>query len=85
MNQEYRDYIWDWPEYWELSCKYEDTCCHSDSIEVSPFNAGVVSADHRIKLKEFENKDISGNWKKKNMEHEGDNYTNSDWCFWYSN
>ena len=19
------------------------------------------------------------------MEHEGDNYTNCDWCFWYSN
>ena len=23
-----------------------------------------------------------GNWK--TMEHEGDNYTNRDWCFWYS-
>ena len=21
---------------------------------------------------------------KKTMEHEGDNYTNYDWCFWYS-
>ena len=21
----------------------------------------------------------------KTMEHEGDNYTNCDWCFWYSN
>ena len=22
--------------------------------------------------------------KKKTMEHKGDNYTNRDWCFWYS-
>ena len=22
---------------------------------------------------------------KKTMEHEGDNYTNCDWCFWDSN
>ena len=22
---------------------------------------------------------------KKTMEHEGDNYTNQNWCFWYSN
>ena len=26
---------------------------------------------------------LLGNWKI--MEHEGDNYTNCDWCFWYSN
>ena len=45
-------------------------------------------ADRRIKLNECEKKD----WYldlvrelKKNMEHEGDNYTNRDWCFWYSN
>ena len=40
-----------------------------------------VSADHRIKLKENE-KTLLGNWK--TVEHESDNYTNCDWCFWYS-
>ena len=25
---------------------------------------------------------LLGNWK--TMDHEGDNYTNRDWCFWYS-
>ena len=23
-------------------------------------------------------------WNWKTMEHEGDNYTNGDWCFWYN-
>ena len=47
----------------------------------------AVSTDHRIKLKECENKDkyLDLAWElKKTMEHEGDNYTNRDWCFWYS-
>ena len=47
----------------------------------------AVLADHRIKLKECEKKDkyldLAMNWKK-TMEHEGDNYANCDWCFWYS-
>ena len=47
----------------------------------------AVPADHRIKLKEYEKKDkyldLSRELKK-TMEHEGDNYNNHDWCFWYS-
>ena len=47
----------------------------------------AVPADHRIKLKECEKKistsTLLGNWKNY-MEHESDNYTNHDWCFWYS-
>ena len=46
----------------------------------------AVPADHRIKLKECEKKDkylVLGRElkKKQTMEHEGDNYTNCDWCF----
>ena len=44
-------------------------------------------ADHWIKLKESEKKDKYHDLArelKKIMEHEGDNYTNRDWCFWYS-
>ena len=37
----------------------------------------AVSADPWIKLKECEKKD-------KTVEHAGDNYTNRNWCFWYS-
>ena len=29
--------------------------------------------------------DLARELKKQTMEHEGDNYTNRDWCFWYSN
>ena len=44
---------------------------------------------YRINLKEYENR---GKYqelarelkKKKTMEHEGDNYTNRYWCFWYN-
>ena len=45
----------------------------------------AVSADHKIKLKEIEKKDKYFDLArelKKTMEHEDDNYTNSDWCFW---
>ena len=48
----------------------------------------AVPADHRIKLKESEKKDkyldLAREFKK-NMEHEGDDYTNCDWYVWYSN
>ena len=48
----------------------------------------AVTADHRIKLKECEKKDKYLDFAtelKKTMEHVGDNYTNCNWCFWYSN
>ena len=47
-----------------------------------------VPADHGIKLKESEKKDEYLDLVrelKKPMEHEGDNYTNRDWCIRYSN
>ena len=47
----------------------------------------AVLADHKIKLKESEKKDkyldLAGELKK-TMEHKCDNYTNRDWCSWYS-
>ena len=49
--------------------------------------AFAVPADHRIKLKESEKKDKYLDLDrelKKTMEHEGDNYTNCNWCFWLS-
>ena len=48
----------------------------------------AVPAEHRIKLKECEKKDKYLNLArelKKTVEHAGDNYTNSNWCFWNSN
>ena len=48
----------------------------------------TVPADHRIKLKKFEKKDKYLKLVrdlKKTMEYDGENYTNRDWCFWYSN
>ena len=48
----------------------------------------AVLVDHRIKLKECEKKDKYldlAKELKKTMKHEGDNYTNCDWCFWFSN
>ena len=34
--------------------------------------------------KEYNNNN-NNNKQKKAMEHEGDNYTNCDWCFWHGN
>ena len=48
----------------------------------------AVPADHRIKLKECEKKDKYldlARVLRKTMEHEGDNYTNYNWCVWNSN
>ena len=48
----------------------------------------AVPADHRIKMKKCEKKDKYldlARELKKTMEHEGDNFPNYDWCFWYSN
>ena len=48
----------------------------------------AVPADHRIKLKEHEKRDKYldlARELKKTMEHEGDNYTNREWCLWHGN
>ena len=48
----------------------------------------AVWADLRIKLKECEKKDKYMDLArelKKTMEYEGDNHTNCDWCFCFSN
>ena len=48
----------------------------------------AILADHKIKLKESEKKYEyldHARESKKTMEHEGDDYTNRDWCFRYSN
>ena len=43
----------------------------------------AVLADHRIKLKESEKKYLNlARELKKSVEHEGDNYTNCNWCVW---
>ena len=47
----------------------------------------AVPADHKIKVKESEKKDKYPRPCKgieNTMEHEGDNSTYRDWCFWYN-
>ena len=46
----------------------------------------AVLVVHRVKLKENEKKDkyLDLARELKKLEHESDNYTNCDWCFWYS-
>ena len=47
----------------------------------------VVLADHRVKLKESKKKDKYldlARELKKTVEHESDDYTNCNWCSWYS-
>ena len=48
----------------------------------------AVTADHRIKLKECEKTDKYVDFPrelKKAVEHESDDFSNCDWCFWYNN
>ena len=47
----------------------------------------AVPANHRVKLKESEKKDKYldlARELKKTVEHESDDYTKWNWCFWYS-
>ena len=46
----------------------------------------AVLADRRIKLKESVKKhlNLARELKKKSLKLENDNYTNRDWCLWYS-
>ena len=47
----------------------------------------ALSVANGIKLKKSEKKDMYRKLVKelkKNMEHEGDDFTNRDWCFFYS-
>ena len=37
-------HCFDWPEYWEESWAPEESCCHSDSSERPPVNAGVKNS-----------------------------------------
>ena len=47
----------------------------------------AVPADHSVRLKESEKNDkyLDLVRELKKLEHEKDNYTNCDWCFWYNN
>ena len=48
----------------------------------------VIPADHRIKLKEYEKRDKYldlARELKKTVEHEGDDCTYCNWCFWHGN
>ena len=56
-----------------------------ENLQIVDFS---VPTDHRIKLKECETRDKYLDFareSKKTMEHEGDNYTNGDWCLWHGN
>ena len=44
----------------------------------------AAPADHRIKLKDSEKKEKYLDLARELKKYEGDNYTNQDWCFWYS-
>ena len=44
----------------------------------------AIPAEDKVKLKENEIKDKYLDLEK-TVEHEGDNYTNCDWYFWYIN
>ena len=37
-------HCWNQPEYWEKSWKPKEICCHLESSEISPANAGVKNS-----------------------------------------
>ena len=76
----------------QISARKPDLIIISNKKKKKKKNCKIVNfsvpADHRIKLKECEKKDKyidPARELKKPVEHESDNYTNCNWCFWYSN
>ena len=89
-------YYLDQPEYYEESGKLEETCSRSNSSEKPSDNAcrknsqnnnnNNVTADHRVKLKEFKKRvkylDLVRELNK-TVEPESDDYTNCNWGSWH--
>ena len=62
---DHRNYcIWDRPEYWEESCRLEETCCHSSSSERPSANADLKNS-YGLIIINLKNK----NGKKNNYEY----------------
>ena len=76
--------------------KINGICITGDAITETPTTTILITcqivdfavpADHRVKFKESEKKDkyFDLAWElKKTVEHESDDYTNYNWCSWYS-
>ena len=76
--------LWDFdiPNLGQKTRPYNNQQRKKNTFKIVDF---AVPADHRIKLKECEKRDkyLDLARELKTMEHEGDNYTNCDWCFWH--
>ena len=75
-------------QVWGICKVYNNNNNDDEKKKICKIVDFAVPVDHRIKLKECEKRDkyfdLARELKKK-MEHEGDNYTNCDWCFWHGN
>ena len=72
----------------QISARRPDLIIINKKMRICKIIDFAVPADHGIKLKECKRKDKYLDLVrelKKTMEHEGDNYTNGDWCFGHSN
>ena len=73
--------LWDFDIHMDhlISARRPDLIIINNKKRICKIVDFVVSDDHKIKLKECEKKD-------KNLdlavEHESDDWTNCDWCFW---
>ena len=82
--------LWDFDIHTDhlISARRPDLIIINKNKRTCKFFDFAVATDHRIKLKKCEKKDKYRDLArelKKTVEHAGDNYTNCNWCFWYSN
>ena len=70
----------------QISARRPDLIIINEKKKICKIVDFAVPANQRINQKECEKRDkyldLARELKKKTMEHEGDNYTNCDWCFW---
>ena len=62
--------------------RLEETCYRSNTSERSSANTDLKNSQG---VNNNNNNNNNSNNGIKTMEHEGEHYTNCDWCFWYCN
>ena len=88
LQNEMHKVLWDFEiqTYHQISVRQQDLIIINEKRE-NLKNCGLVPVDHRVKLKECEKRnkyiDLARELKKK-LEHESVDYTNCNWCPWYS-
>ena len=89
LENETQKFLWDFEIQTDhlISARRPDLVIANKKQWISQIVDLVISADHRVRLKESEKRDkyLNFAWEQeKTMKYESDDDTSCDWCAWYS-